>query len=350
MAYYEEGKIKYSSDDKGNVAKVDTSTGRVVNIPAGDSRMQYIPTQVGGTRGGGGSQTGTADSGASLQQSLLNAMNRPIDEDDILSKFDSRFPMPKATPTLSYGEAQSRAQGQINPLYQQNLKDTLAAVDKDSIRRGFFGQMPAAAYKGDTAARLEAAKNAQIAQLANSMVGQSEEAARAQQALGLQQWQATSNAFMNALNTAKSDKQNELANLMALMTMSQQQKELDRPYSELTAAQKEQQRQFDLGYALDQKRVDYDTNKPYYSPNTGGSGSSGGPTPTQTRNTYSDAYEDIDAMISEGVPLSQILGYIDRMGDTLKMYGVDVGELTSWAKKRATGNTSYVDNWQYALR
>ncbi len=289
MAFYEEGKIKYSSDDKGNVVKVDTSTGRVVNIPAGDSRMQYIPSQIGGTRGG----DRTTSTAPSLQQAYEAAQSRTIDEDELWNRTMSRVPQEwlQPKPTLSPQEAQSRARGLYEPQFQMDLKDTLAAVDQDSIRRGFFGQMPAAAYKGDTAARMEASKNSQIAQLANAMVGQSEESARAQEALGLQRWQATSSALMNAINSAQSSKQNELANIMALMQLSQREKEAERPYNDLTAAQLEQQRQFELGYGLDKQQVDYATAKPYYSPNTGGSsGGSGGGSSSPPKLTESEKF------------------------------------------------------------
>jgi hypothetical protein len=62
---YREGDHVYTRNPDGSVTKRDTKTGREVTIPKGDSRMQYIPSVVGGTRDGpsGGSGGGSGGGG-----------------------------------------------------------------------------------------------------------------------------------------------------------------------------------------------------------------------------------------------------------------------------------------------
>lgn len=89
-------------------------------------------------------------------------------------------------PTLTYEEALRRARGQYEPLYDESKKKILEALQESAIRRGFFGQLPAAEFERAARADLEAKKNQAIAQGANELVGRDEDAARAQLALDLQ--------------------------------------------------------------------------------------------------------------------------------------------------------------------
>src|SRR5690606_3584479 len=93
---------------------------------------------------------------------------------------------PKPPPTLSYDEALQRAQDVLNPIYSQQIERTLENIDRNSLARGFFGQLPHAALRRSTAAQLEADRAAQVAALANQMVGQSEQTALEQQRLAAQ--------------------------------------------------------------------------------------------------------------------------------------------------------------------
>src|SRR5690606_33291142 len=99
-----------------------------------------------------------------------------------------------------------------NPLFDEQLQETLRRVDIENIRRGFFGQAPGAALSGARAADVERARAASIANLAEQMVGQSQQAALqaaalAQQGalqqhqLALQQWQNLSTSLMRAIQT-----------------------------------------------------------------------------------------------------------------------------------------------------
>lgn len=131
---------------------------------------------------------------------LRQVGNTGIDPDLIVDRVMSRMPaMPEPGPTLSYDEAQKRAQDQLNPLYGETLQNALKAVDQSNIRRGFFGQLPGAALSRSTAADIGAKKAQAIGQLSNQLVGQSESNAQSRQALAQQAWGTQTNALLQAL-------------------------------------------------------------------------------------------------------------------------------------------------------
>lgn len=123
-----------------------------------------------------------------------------------------QLPQVPEIPVLSREEALQLAQSTLNPLFDKQLQETLRRVDIDNIRRGFFGQVPGAALSGARAADVESARAASIANLAEQMVGQSQQAALqaaalAQQGvlqqhqLALQQWQNQANNLMRGIQT-----------------------------------------------------------------------------------------------------------------------------------------------------
>jgi len=120
-------------------------------------------------------------------------------------------PVPEI-PVLSREEALQLAQSMLNPLFDEQLQETLRRVDLENIRRGFFGQAPGAALSGARAADVERARAAAIANLVEQMVGQSQQAALqaaalAQQSalqqyqLAQQQWQNLSSNIMRGIQT-----------------------------------------------------------------------------------------------------------------------------------------------------
>lgn len=106
-------------------------------------------------------------------------------------------PMP---PTLSYDEALRRAEDVLNPVYDRHLRDTLKQIDSANIARGFYGQLPGDALARSTAADIQGARASQIANLAQQMVGQSEQQALAQQQLALQWAQQQQAARQQAMS------------------------------------------------------------------------------------------------------------------------------------------------------
>lgn len=94
---------------------------------------------------------------------------------------------PPPPPTLTWEQARKQAGDVLNPIYDQQSKNTLQNVDRQSIARGFYGQMPADAFRGARAADVEVARAGQIGSLAQQMQGQNYQQALQSQQLAMQQ-------------------------------------------------------------------------------------------------------------------------------------------------------------------
>ncbi len=225
-------------------------------------------------------------------EAAASKANEPIDYEKLLSQ----YPVPEAPEVLSWEEAQNRAEASLNPLYEQESAARLKALEQDLIRRGFFGQMPSVPVIREEAASIENARNAAIANLAQQMVGQSEQNVQNAQQLAQQAWATKLGAVMNAAEAQRQQRQDYFTNLLSLLTTQasiESQKSRDqlaweqfrRPYSELTAAEKAQvdlatseqktaKSQWEAEWPYKRRIYEYELNKPYYNPNQGSSGGS----------------------------------------------------------------------------
>lgn len=148
---------------------------------------------------------------------LINQQQQQFDYMDMIDEILSRMPKaPSAPPALSYNEARSQAEAFYNPMYSDLMQKTLKAVDESNIRRGFFGQLPHAAMARSTAADLESQKAQAIGQLANQLVGQSQQYGLGLQQAAQQQYQTQANALLNALQAALGYDTNRQQNLIGL--------------------------------------------------------------------------------------------------------------------------------------
>ena len=82
------------------------------------------------------------------------------------------MPRFEAPPTMDQSQALSQARSMVNPLYDRQLRDNLAAVDRSNISRGFYGQMPGDALARSTAADIETARAGQTANMTNQLMSQ----------------------------------------------------------------------------------------------------------------------------------------------------------------------------------
>lgn len=135
-------------------------------------------------------------------------------------------------PKLSWEEAQARAQAALDPLYRQQMSETLKGVERGLIQRGFFGQLPSVPISQEVAAQIENARAAAIADLAQQLTGQSEEQARWATQTALGSAEARLNAIMNALQASAQQRQQQASSALAvatlLNTIRQQQLEQER--------------------------------------------------------------------------------------------------------------------------
>ena len=70
---------------------------------------------------------------------------------------------------LDWDTAKGRADEQLGAYYDKNLQETLANIDKNALRTGFFGQLPTADYKQRNATEIEKDRAMNISQFANQL-------------------------------------------------------------------------------------------------------------------------------------------------------------------------------------
>lgn len=119
----------------------------------------------------------------------------------VQSALTPKPPPPPQVQTLTREEATQMAQEALNPLFDEQLQNTLRQVDLHNIRRGFFGQVPGAALSGARAADVERSRAAATANLAQQMFGQSQQAALQAAALAQQQWQNQAQNVFRGIGT-----------------------------------------------------------------------------------------------------------------------------------------------------
>ena len=102
--------------------------------------------------------------------------------------------LPPPPPTLTMEEARRQAEAILNPLYNEQLQETLRQLQLANIRRGFFGQVPGAELSQRAAADIESRRAQNIAQLASQLQGMTWEQAAQHAQLALQ------NAQLQAAN------------------------------------------------------------------------------------------------------------------------------------------------------
>jgi len=94
--------------------------------------------------------------------------------------------LPPPPPTLTMEEARQQAEAILNPLYNEQLPDTLRRVQLANMQRGFFGQAPGAELSQRAAADIESRRAQNIAQLASQLQGMTWEQAAQHAQLALQ--------------------------------------------------------------------------------------------------------------------------------------------------------------------
>lgn len=149
------------------------------------------------------------------------------------------------------------------------------------------------------------------------------------------------NLQLNALQTIQ-DRQNQWAQWQAEQQAAAQQAAAAR-----AASQQEQQMDLarwlyelqlkqanaDREYELDRMQTIYNVGKPYYSPNTGGSGSS--MTATERKNSYlADAYSAVDQAKAGGLSNEQVAQNIMSQYSELTRFGVDPNEVLDYLYQR----------------
>lgn len=72
--------------------------------------------------------------------------------------------------SMDWTTALTQAKDRLNPLYEDAARDTMAAVNKHNLVRGFYGQLPGEAIKADQMQKTYNTREAAIADLANAII------------------------------------------------------------------------------------------------------------------------------------------------------------------------------------
>lgn len=134
--------------------------------------------------------------------------------EDVIAKFMPQYEppvppeyKPPEEPRLTWEAAQQRAEEMMNPLYQKALKELERRTNIDLERRGLSPALFGAALKQLREQELGNERTARIASLAQQLVNQSEEVARAREQQAYQNWLAqqeqAQRAWENWLNTQR---------------------------------------------------------------------------------------------------------------------------------------------------
>lgn len=134
---------------------------------------------------------------------------------------------PEMRSILGYDEATAQARAMYGSQFKLQRDKELESLQADLTRRGLFGQLDATALEQSTAAQLLDAENSQIAQITQMLIDSDRAAAYQQNQQAMQQWESLNNLRQSAYSNASTEQQQKIANIMALLTLSDQQKRDD---------------------------------------------------------------------------------------------------------------------------
>lgn len=140
---------------------------------------------------------------------------------DIYKEISQLIPEANIPAVLGWDEALMRAEGQLDPLYDQSLNKVLRDLAADQISRGFFGQLPASVITAEAAANIENLRNAEIAQLAQSLIDSSYDEAYRQEQLALDRSNQMLNAILESMNMYNQSQQSIRSDLLTLAGLKQ---------------------------------------------------------------------------------------------------------------------------------
>lgn len=210
----------YTAETKGGLFTMgqDGKGVKVDSIP----RKEYTPSNTGSSNSlpnvNQGRYSGNIDA---LIGALAQGMNQGPDYNEMFEMIMGSMPKYELPPTMSQDEARRLAREQIDPVFDKGMEKSLEQVNKNSLRSGFFGQLPTVDQKGRIAGELEHDRASALAQLSNQLVGQSKQDAYTQANFMRTQQQDQLNTLLSALQLSGQQGQmrnQNIGNLIGLLT------------------------------------------------------------------------------------------------------------------------------------
>jgi hypothetical protein len=119
--------------------------------------------------------------------------------------------------TLSFNQAQQRAEAQFNPLYDDLIKRVSAQSAQNLEQSGLFGSLYGEKLRQDAALNVENKRSADIAALANQLVNRSEEEARYLESQNYQRWRDYVGDLVNQYSANRAARQDQTALLAQML-------------------------------------------------------------------------------------------------------------------------------------
>jgi hypothetical protein len=142
---------------------------------------------------------------AALASGLSDSTTPEIGGTDAMAQFNqmmNSIAMPDSAQYQApdYNTFMAQAMSNLTPVYDQMTKESLAAVDTDAAKRGFFGQTPWVGMREDAALKVGAAKAEQAATMASQLYGMSVDQAKAALNDAWQRYNAKYSGMQDAYN------------------------------------------------------------------------------------------------------------------------------------------------------
>ena len=171
----------------------------------------------------------------SSEQSLAEANEYFQDLLEVFGMDTSAVPVPDI---MTFGQAKDQATEMFDPLYDEQKERLQKSMQESAVRSGFAGQMPWQMFEAENQNALERQRSSDIANTANSLVGQSRDQANTAMSQAASKRQELFNLFNSAFSAsqgAKTGKFDILKNWMdtlgqaktTQLTNEKTQKELD---------------------------------------------------------------------------------------------------------------------------
>jgi hypothetical protein len=152
-------------------------------------------------------------------------MNQPTQSyEDIYQSILDQLPEDIKPSVLSWADAVSQAQQNINPLYDESVKNLGKSLDINNLRSGFYGQKPGDAYKAERLSSEENARIQAINGLATQLQGLSQQQAQDAINTNMSRQQQALQMLNTAMNTSQFQKSQNLQNLWNMVNLARSDK------------------------------------------------------------------------------------------------------------------------------
>lgn len=194
------------------------------------------------------------------------ATGQPYINDETLAKIRQMHPArqqaPVAAPPMQFAEAIKRAKSMVGPLYDVESQKRIQSATRNMLSRGVYGQPFSGRIVSQQLAPLEAQRNAQIAQVAQSIVDSAQQRALQERQMGFNEWQAKQMLDLQRGQFAHTKEQTEFDRFVSALQLASGRRAEDFGREQFDY----EKRYKDAQLELDRRRVDIADREPTAPP------------------------------------------------------------------------------------